>query len=187
MTKKCDLATGLCVRCVPGDDDCPVGFYCTAANVCSPGCKSNAECNAGPEPDVFTCDPATHACLGCTADGDCPAGAICGPTTACVPGCNPGHACDAGKDCCSGACVILALDLDHCGACDAACPPDPAFASALCQMGTCGLVCDAFRADCNDDPVDGCEVDVKTDAANCSICGNACPPNETCQNGACAP
>jgi hypothetical protein len=40
----------------------------------------------------------------------------------------------------------------------------------------CRLVaCEAGRANCNGDPSDSCEADLRTDAYNCGACGAACP------------
>ncbi len=39
-TPVCDVATGVCVACVPGaGDTCPAGQYCATGNRCAPGMK----------------------------------------------------------------------------------------------------------------------------------------------------
>jgi hypothetical protein len=51
-----------------------------------------------------------------------------------------------------------------------------------------GSNCDSNRADCNNDPSDGCEVDLRYDINNCGSCGNICNPangNGKCENKKC--
>lgn len=57
--------------------------------------------------------------MACGSDAQCPAGAVC----------------------CSGACRFVGSDVDHCGACDNACPR-PMEAAATCERGECGYACD---------------------------------------------
>ena len=44
----------------------------------------------------------------------------------------------------------------------------------------------AFVADCNGDPADGAEADLRTDASSCGACGRACVTS-SCSDGLCAP
>jgi len=50
-------------------------------------------------------------------------------------------------------------------------------------------ICGAVFKDCNNDPTDGCEADVQSDAKNCGSCGNVCPAaanaTPTCFVGKC--
>jgi FG-GAP-like repeat/Regulator of chromosome condensation (RCC1) repeat len=48
------------------------------------------------------------------------------------------------------------------------------------------VTCAAGTADCNDNGLDGCEVDLTSSSSNCGSCGNACPASETCEQGVCA-
>jgi hypothetical protein len=51
-----------------------------------------------------------------------------------------------------------------------------------------GPTCSADTADCNLDPIDGCEVDLLTDPTHCGACGNACAAGvgaPTCSNARC--
>jgi hypothetical protein len=52
---------------------------------------------------------------------------------------------------------------------------------------TCGFTCRAGFGDCNLNPNDGCESNLANDPLNCNACGNACPPDHTCNAGACTP
>src|SRR5687768_12779159 len=76
------------------------------------------------------------------------------PDTTCPA---PWATCPGEKTPCS---VDVRNDIDHCGACNAACPKPAIWTngSYVCTEGKCQLACDPFRADCNADPADGCEV-----------------------------
>jgi cysteine-rich repeat protein len=63
-------------------------------------------------------------------------------------------------------------------------------ASATCSAGRCGLGrCNEGFADCDGDPANGCETDIRVDARHCGACGNACPSRvnatPTCAAGTC--
>lgn len=172
--------------CRTTPDSCPGGQYCAAATgTCKTGCKTSAECNAMYDASVFTCDTTKHRCTGCRSDNDCPLGLVCGAGTECVAGCTATHGCDMGEACCSGTCFDLEFDVSHCGSCDMACDPMPANATSQCFNAVCRLSCDAFMQDCNHDASDGCEVDVRTDSQNCSVCGNPCTGDSSCVERAC--
>ncbi|HVU00310.1 MAG TPA: protein kinase [Polyangiaceae bacterium] len=47
------------------------------------------------------------------------------------------------------------------------------------------LECPAGFADCNGARTDGCETDLRRDAANCGACGTACGPGASCEDRAC--
>ena len=80
---------------------------------------------------------------------------------------------DGGAD--SGACICT---LDH--------------AKSFCVNGDCSIAkCDQGYADCDGDPMTGCEVSIKIDANNCGACNKVCGawPNSSpmCANGVCGP
>ena len=103
---------------------------------------------------------------------------------------------------CGGVCVDTATSIEHCGDCDIACAPPPAFGVATCEAGICGIDCDdgydLVDGNCvpEADPCfpqttcsDGC-VDLNTDIDNCGACGIACAPPPafgvaTCDAGIC--
>lgn len=116
-----------------------------------------------------------------------------------------GTACPAGQSCANGVCALnpcaaglgncdgLAVtgcetDLQttpaHCGACGRGCP-FRANAVATCAGGACGLLCDAQWGDCDRDPADGCEADLRSRTDHCGVCGHACAAGEICTAGAC--
>src|SRR5690554_4979694 len=44
---------------------------------------------------------------------------------------------------------------------------------------TCAYACDSGFGDCNNDPSDGCEVDLSADIGNCGSCGTVCTTDNT--------
>jgi hypothetical protein len=63
---------------------------------------------------------------------------------------------------------------------DAVAPPPDVCGRYTEGPGACA---GAFR-DCNDDPADGCEISVDSDAAHCGYCGHRCPEGG-CEDGWC--
>ena len=83
--------------------------------------------------------------------------------------------CDDAETTCGAECVDLFTDLQHCGACDAACA-----VGSACSGGECE-VCEEGETACDG----GCTT-VDNDAENCGACGNACGDGEVCVDGECA-
>ncbi|MBL8604691.1 MAG: hypothetical protein JNK72_22385 [Myxococcales bacterium] len=81
--------------------------------------------------------------------------------------------CAEGEIRCAMACVRLASDVAHCGACDTVCA-GASNAAATCAGGVCGLRCAAGFADCDNNPGNGCEVALDTTASHCGACGTVC-------------
>src|SRR5262249_17078220 len=55
--------------------------------------------------------------------------------------------------------------------------------------GTCTASCQPGFADCDNNPADGCEVNIDVDVRNCGACGNTCAlanAVQLCKEGACA-
>ncbi len=78
-------------------------------------------------------------------------------------------------------------DTNNCGSCTNVCPSNNAVAS--CNSGTCGLAfCNAGFFDCDNNSLNGCEVNSASDPKNCGGCGKTCSTNnaaEICVAGAC--
>jgi hypothetical protein len=163
-TPVCDPKSGACVACTPEHDPCPSGQYCEGTS-CKVGCADDGDCvSGGAGGGKPSCDTKTHQCVGCTGDAGCPAGSVC-KGDVCVPGCNANHGCQAGAECCDEACVDTKSDPQHCGSCKACPAPAGAHAPPACAYGQCGFgACEAGFADCNADPSDGCETDLKGQA-----------------------
>jgi hypothetical protein len=99
-----------------------------------------------------------------------------------------GTSCSPGKKACGADCVPKDDPATGCAATDCS-PCAPAHASAICVGGECTVAqCANGYEDCNGDPKDGCEVSLKTDAANCGACAKSCAlPNAqvACSQGQC--
>ena len=113
------LDDGTCVDCLPSNDHCPAGQYCTDANQCVSGCKTDGStCASG------ACD-GQHNCTNCISDQECSDGLVCG-NGQCGDACTLAQdgqsaACGESLTCCSLHCTDLATSSAHCGACGAAC------------------------------------------------------------------
>jgi hypothetical protein len=103
------LATGECVECLANPDTCAEG-HCGPDNTCVPGCNGGNTCASG------KC--VAQSCQSCVDDSECSNGKLCGSGSCAAP-CGDGTSC-AGE-CCGARCVDTTRDVNHCGACDAAC------------------------------------------------------------------
>lgn len=83
--------------------------------------------------------------------------------------------CDDGLQACSGDCVDLMTDEEHCGACGHQCDDDYA-----CEAGTCQLQCGDEDTAC-----EGECVDTMTDDDHCGSCGSECDDGFACEEGGC--
>lgn len=83
--------------------------------------------------------------------------------------------CEAPKSICSGECVNVQENGEHCGACGNACPEG----GFWCNGGQCECL-SADSTNCN-----GKCVKLQTDEANCGACGNTCGGGQKCEKGAC--
>jgi len=78
--------------------------------------------------------------------------------------------------------------VDHCGACGQVCQ---AVANSMlaCNFGVCVFFCKSGYGDCDQQPSNGCEVDVFNDIANCGTCGHVCSSvngTPACAGGNCS-
>ncbi|MCC6649350.1 MAG: hypothetical protein IT374_27735 [Polyangiaceae bacterium] len=84
----------------------------------------------------------------------------------------------------------MAIDAPATGCGGAACAPCAfAHAQPLCIGGACAMgPCANGFADCDRDPSNGCEVDLRRDAGRCGSCLTACTfTSPLCEDGACTP
>jgi hypothetical protein len=82
----------------------------------------------------------------------------------------------------------LAVDLNNCGSCGAACSSTNI--ARVCAGGSCESgTCNAGFTDCNANKrLDGCETDTATSVSSCGSCGAACSTSNiqaTCTAGVC--
>ncbi|MDB4927923.1 MAG: uncharacterized protein JWM10_407, partial [Myxococcaceae bacterium] len=165
---------------------------CAAGRVCSGGA-----CGATCAAPLTTCGAGASAfCANTAIDpsscGGC--GAACALPNVASGGCAAGActvvACAGGFGNCDGVasngCETNTLSsAASCGACGRTCALP--HASAACTAGSCAIAaCAAGFVDCNANPADGCEVDARTDNANCGACAAACAGGTSCAAGACA-
>src|SRR5579871_4661013 len=168
---RCDVNSGLCVPCLPTNDNCPQGEFCGSVNgqyQCQMGCQKDGDCMTGKTPACCN-----HVCVDENMDnancGTC--GTACGNLT-----------------CCGAACADTTTDLANCGTCGKAC--SGGHASWTCAMSSCAIAkCNTGYADCNMMASDGCEVSLSNDPNNCGVCGKTCQVQNaqgTCANGQCS-
>ena len=155
----------------PGCHTCDPGQVCNGA-VCVPGSQlpGNGNCHFGPGRDGGLCGTTCVADRqdpqNCGACGNkCPSG-ICNPdtgsclpqapTTDCVATCGPNAVCV------NGSCAGSDCNLDRLPFC-------------LAEDGTIGVCC-----------ASGACAHPADDPQNCGACGNVCPADQTCVNGACS-
>lgn len=144
---------------------CPDGEFCVGG-VCELFCPTG----------LTKCD---NACVDILIDrnhcGGC--GSLCGDGYLCEGGeCKLN--CPTGEIDCNGQCKNIESDPINCGACDVTCGNQQS-----CNAGACE--CTTDWADCNGDPLDGCEANLLISAAHCGTCGTACGATQSCISGVC--
>ena len=165
---------GICVgadcllSCALGWDNCDL----LPANGCETALASDANnCSSCGN----ACPSALNASPACTAGN-------CGFT------CNTGYSnCDGGAE--NGCEVNLTNSTDNCGGCGNLCP-SPFNATGYCSGGMCQLACTSPWANCDLNPVNGCEADLSTSVDHCGSCLTLCPTganaSRTCLAGVCS-
>jgi hypothetical protein len=168
------------------------GTACAAGEVCDGGkcglsCSTPlTKCGTGA---TAACTSTANDAKNCGACGTACAGAHV-TTDACIAGkcnydsCAAGFAdCDAKRD--NGCEVDATADALNCGRCGNACGGVNVDA-VKCTMGACDYgTCSAGFADCDMKRDNGCEINTKTDAKNCGMCGNSCSAGQVCNMGSC--
>ena len=181
----CDTTAHRCVQC-RADENCPMGMLCVG-QTCVAGCSAARPC-AG---SATCCDGAcvdtqtnTEACGTCTTRCT-----VTNGSPACVAGrcsvasCTAPFA-DCNNDPADGCETNTAQSATHCGMCGRACMF--ANATGACTAGACTITaCATNFLDCDTSPANGCEVDARTDAMNCGMCGRACRARGACIAGVC--
>jgi hypothetical protein len=179
----------------------------TGTAACKTSCDVNQDCIAG-----YGCKTTTHQCLkndglsGACCSGFCRNLAIdpghcgaCGQactnehgTTSCVGGqcapvCAPDYAsCDGSLQ--NGCETALLTTTAHCGACNQPCTNEHGTTS--CVLGQCVPSCATGYQDCDGNPRNGCETDIRVNSEHCGGCGLACTNEHgtvSCQSMQCVP
>lgn len=146
--------TGTCqiVGCDPGWADCN--------NNQSDGCEANLDTS------LANCGGCGTACAPANGVGQCVSGACT------IQSCNvPFANCNGGVA--DGCEINLNTDELHCGTCPNQCSfPN---AGATCSAGTCQITsCSQPFSNCDNNPANGCEANLQSNAQNCGSCGNTC-------------
>ena len=164
--------------------DYPNAAGSCAASTCSMGACDGGfgDCNANP---ADGCEVALGDVDNCSACGDACSyangTASCGALGCALSACDAGFG-DCNADLADG-CEAGLGTTAHCAVCGDACLYD--HADGACNAGVCTMgACYANFEDCNADPADGCEADLRTNAT-CGSCDQACQPTETCSQGQC--
>jgi len=176
------------------------GNVCNLANAsegCTGGACTVASCDAGSgncdnlaangceisiATNVNHCGSCGNVCDLANANESC-AGGVCG-----IGSCTAGSGnCDGNVA--NGCETNTNSSVGNCGTCGNVC--DLANASESCTNGACAVAtCDAGFANCDNNPVNGCEINTTNNASNCATCGNVCnlanAASSVCTNSACA-
>ncbi|MBL8600440.1 MAG: hypothetical protein JNK72_00805 [Myxococcales bacterium] len=171
---RCNVANRQCVQCLR-DEHCAAGQVC-AGNLCVPGCTEQQGCPSGQACCSGACVDTQANLAHCGACGTVcmtPNGApSCAMGQCSVASCTGSFGnCDNNNA--NGCETDTSNTVTHCGRCGAACGPRPNSAVS-CMNGVCAYSCQPNFADCNNDPSDGCEVDLRVTASHCGQCNNAC-------------
>ncbi|MDO9021585.1 MAG: FG-GAP-like repeat-containing protein, partial [Myxococcales bacterium] len=159
--------------------------------VCSAG-----SCGATCASPLRTCGAGSSAYCANTAidPTNCNAcGTVCALANVAANGCAAGACtvvgCAAGFGNCDGLAAngcetSTRTSPSSCGACGRACAlPN---ATSTCTSGACAITaCAAGFLDCDLSAANGCEVDARSDNANCGACSNACAAGRVCSAGSC--
>lgn len=212
--QRASCAGGFCSdeECEAGLADCdrnPDNGCETALNtstdcvICGKGCEfENAfsSCESG-SCELVDCKTGFGDCNDEKGDGcetkldtqsDCGRCGLACSRGSCAGGACTAQQCDDGWADCDGdgsnGCETALNTLDDCGFCNAECEPIGGM-PVTCERGVCEIEqCDPGFFDCDGDPLNGCESELR-DSLNCGQCGEACNiPNATasCATGQCA-
>lgn len=206
---------GTCVDTSSADSNCGAcGTVCQKpAVVCSPMPKLTRYGCVAAECGQLKCASGAADCNGdlddgCASDGcetllntndNCGGcGVACGPLQECRYESGVMKCVDTcakyGLDVCGatdespGKCSDLLTDELNCGMCGVRCETNAAIhVVGSCEHGLCKTECESGFDDCNGDPIDGCEVDLRIQPANCGVCGHACDlaAGQPCIDGRC--
>ncbi|MFO0627329.1 MAG: hypothetical protein U0325_17090 [Polyangiales bacterium] len=179
----CETSTQSSQHCGRCGNACPTGTFC-AVDACVSLCGAGFTfCADG----CYTLPSDPRHCGAC--NNNCPSRPNASRT--CAAGAC-GFTCASGFGDCDGdpnnGCETRLDGRDHCGACGRRCASPPN-ATAFCNSGTCGFTCASGFGDCDGDPSNGCEVDLRSDPGNCGTCLMRCPrrpaSSPMCREGNC--
>ncbi len=190
--------TGCGMACAPanGIPGCSDGCYISACNFGYDDC--NADITDGCETSVLT---DINNCGGCSVPckGLPNAAATCTAGNCVLGQCNVGYYnCDGNPQ--NGCEVAIGTDVNNCGGCGNKCANGLVCTNGGCTCAKCNFpnaasscvnnvcvmgACVQGFADCNNNPNDGCEVNLQNDKNNCNGCGQVCGNGLYCVMGQC--
>ncbi len=162
-----------------GTSDCTTGQCQISCEIGYTDCDGRTDngCETSTATELMSCGGCELACTTSYGTTAC-SGGLCSPT--CMAGLSGD--CDGVAD--NGCEADLTTDLQSCGSCGTLCTNTNGTTS--CVAGACTPVCAADYADCDGNPVNGCETQIATDPANCGGCGLTCDTSfQICANQAC--
>lgn len=159
------------------------GYYgCLSAECDQAKCNNGySDCDDDPSTGCETQTNTAQNCGGC--------GITCDPGQICAkdPDSNQLKCrCSPGQTLCGDNCVDLVSDISNCGGCGISCVSTWVHGMGVCLYGSCALECTHGYDDCNHDPSDDCETNVRSDPNNCGGCGIHCSKDQACIGGRCA-
>jgi len=194
----CETVLGSDSDCAACNDDCS-NVFPHASSSCQAGACQMGDCLAGyadcDDSSANGCETELGTVTDCSAcqddcrdrfsraDGDCQNGSCR------MGGCESGYA-DCNSDAADGCEIQLGSD-ENCSSCGDNCDDSYPHAEGSCISGHCAKgPCLPGYADCNFELLDGCEVELGTDA-NCSACADNCTDDfahagGVCRNGSCS-
>jgi hypothetical protein len=158
-------------KCPFGPNSTPVCNNAACAIVCDPGyadCDNNPTngCEVHSDVDTANCGMCGNVCITPNATPGCTGGQCL------IVTCNSGFA-DCDKQVPDGCEVNVLTSPTNCGMCGTLC--NTPFATPACTNGMCTIgQCNTGYLDCNNQVIDGCEINGATDLTNCGMCGNVC-------------
>lgn len=179
----CGMCGNVCPGVVGASPACNNGV-CGIACVAPQGdCDGNVMngCETDTRTSVTNCGACGRSCApGANATPTCMA-------SACGLACNMGFAnCNASLV--DGCEIDTTSNRSHCGGCGRVCAA-VANATPTCTMSSCGATCNAGFGNCDNNIVNGCEINLNTSPLNCGACGTVCPipanGTATCALGVC--
>ncbi len=175
----CAVPSGTLALCGAGEVCCPgVGCLPTQSDpwncgACGQQCQAGEKCEDG----RCVCGDAVNATGPVCVDGAICCGEACAApedeTCQCAD-----EICGVGQKCCADACASIDVDEENCGDCGQRCG-----LGQRCIGGGC--TCAATNANCDGDPITGCEVDIRTDVTHCGRCGHNCAAGFVCYDAQC--
>jgi len=147
------------------------------------GCEVYVGAVWGSEFDPNNCGKCGKQCTG---------DQLCAVTlTGGVPECtceNPQHTRCGSVETWNLDCYDLLNDVENCGTCFNKCTAFTSNTVAACRKGVCEVECAPGWGDCDDNPKNGCETNLKISDGHCGACGNRCDTQagQPCVDGQCA-